>query len=97
MIFRDQWSINFYYCVNTRDEIMHFDEFKKLEKQNHKFYMHLICADEEGFLKTTDIPDVQTKEIYIFGPKAIRRSLLKQFRDLHITKKQIHYEDFEFL
>jgi predicted ferric reductase len=94
---QDQWNIDFYYCVNTRDEVIHYDEFKKLENQLHKFHTHVIAADEKGFLKAADIPHVYAKEIYICGPKEMRRSLLKQFRDLHIPKKQIHYEDFDFL
>lgn len=90
-------NIDFYYCVNKKNEIAHYEEFKIFESQNEKFHIHLVIVELDGFLKASDIPNIQDKEIYICGPKGMRAALLKEFKNLKIPNKYIHYEDFDFL
>ncbi len=85
-----------YYCVNSREEAIYIKKFKKLENKLPGFSFHLTCADREGFLSANEINDVKGREIFICGPKEMRQSLLKEFQELQIPGKSIHFEDFDF-
>ncbi len=91
----DGLKVDMYYCVNSSKEAVHLSDFKELESENFK--LHLISADETGFLKAADIKDLQNCSIFICGPKGLRQSLLKGFKEIGIPKGLIYYEDFEFV
>lgn len=87
--------IDLYYCVNSRDEALFYDEFKSLCNKYKGFNLHLISADTEGFLNTEQI-DVVDRDIFICGPKAMRKKLIHDFLKQNVSKKNIQYEDFVF-
>lgn len=84
-----------YYCVNKRNDAVHLPVFKELESDD--FHVHLICADETGFLQAKNIENLNDRDIYICGPKGMRRSLLNGFDKLKISRDRIQYEDFDFI
>jgi predicted ferric reductase len=84
-----------YYCVNTKNDAVNLHDFKVLESDGFK--IHLICADTDGFLKAKDIENLNEREIYICGPKGMRKSLLKGLDKQGVKKDRIHYEDFDFI
>ena len=90
-------EIDFYYCVNNKSEAFHLHEFEKLEKATPNFHVNLFCSDKTGFLKGSDIKEVNDKSLFICGPKAMRNGLLKDFKTLNVPKDNIIYEDFDFL
>ncbi len=89
-------NINLYYCVNTEKEATHLYLFKELENQMETFRVNLIRADVEGFFDPGEILRVSEKEIFICGPREMRKSLLPELAKLGVPKKSIHFEDFDF-
>jgi predicted ferric reductase len=85
-----------YYCVDSREEAIHVEKFKELENKLPGFSLHLSCADRDGFLSAGEIHGLKGREIFICGPKEMRQSLLKEFRELQIPDNCIHFEDFDF-
>jgi predicted ferric reductase len=90
------FNAELYYCVNSEEEAIHVEKFKELESTISGFSFHLTCADREGFLSVKEIQDFKGREIFICGPKEMRQSLLKEFRQLQVPGKNIHFEDFDF-
>lgn len=88
---------DFYYCVNTVDEAVYAEQFRNAESDNPGFRFHLVCADEVGYLDVTRIPDLNQRDIFICGPRAMRTYLLKDFKGLKVDRNKIHYEDFDFM
>ncbi|REL37741.1 hypothetical protein DYD21_08140 [Rhodohalobacter sp. SW132] len=93
---RTDLNINLYYCVNTEKEATHLHIFKELEIQMESFRVNLIRADVEGFFVPGDIHGISDKDVYICGPKEMRKSLLPELTKLGVPKKSIHFEDFDF-
>lgn len=90
------FNTDLYYCVNSTEEAVHLKKFEELENQLNGFSFHLIRTDREGFLSANDIVDLNNREIFICGPKEMRQSLLKEFKELQVLGKNIHFEDFDF-
>jgi len=93
----DDFDTDLYYCVNSLDEATHIEQFRMLENRLPGFTFHLSCTDRDGFLSAKEIDNIKKREIFICGPKEMRISLLKEFRELHIPDEVIHYEDFDFI
>lgn len=91
------FNTDFYYCVDSRKEAIHLQTFGKLENTLAGFTLHLNCADRKGFLSADEIEDIAGREIFICGPKEMRQSLLKGFRNLQVPDKKVHFEDFDFI
>jgi len=89
-------TIDLYYCVNTEKEAAHLHVFKDLEKQMESFKVNLIRADVEGFFKTGEIPRASEKDFFICGPKEMRKAILPELKKLGVSKKSVHFEDFDF-
>jgi len=85
-----------YYCVNSKNEAVYLNEFKEFEKQATGFNVRLVCADRQGFLDASDIPDLKQKAVYICGPKLMRKKLLSELKKMNVPVENIHYEDFDF-
>lgn len=69
------FNVDLYYCVNTEKEATHLHVFKGLEKQMESFRVNLIRVDVEGFIKPGEIPRISEKEIFICGPREMRKDL----------------------
>ncbi|WP_029038449.1 ferredoxin reductase family protein [Salinimicrobium xinjiangense] len=85
-----------YYCVKNVNSATHMEVFMNLEKRLPGFHVQVISEEQNGFFKAGDLPEIQKKEIFICGPKNMRKAILKQLNQLKVPKKQIHFEDFDF-
>lgn len=85
-----------YYCVNTEKDATHLQLFRDLEERMEGFSMNLLRADVEGFMDPAKIQEVSEKEIFICGPKEMRKDLLPKLRNQGVPEHSIHYEDFDF-
>ncbi len=91
------FNTDLYYCVNSQEEVIYRQKFEAFEHKVDGFSFHLIRADREGFLSARDMVDLSNREIFICGPKEMRRSLLKELKKLQFPKQNIHFEDFDFV
>ncbi len=90
------FEIDLYYCVNSATDALHLQEFEELEQQLPGFHVHLVRADQEGLLQAADIHGITQKDIFICGPKAMCRVLLKQMHALQVADENIYFENFDF-
>lgn len=91
------FETDFYYCVDSKEEAIYLQTFKDLENKRSGFTLHLNCTDREGFLSADEIDHIDSRDIFICGPREMRESLLKGFRKNHVPKNKIHFEDFDFI
>lgn len=89
-------KVDLYYCLNHSSEATHTFVFQELHKVMPTFRLQLICSDLEGFIKMQNIEDIETEDIFICGPKEMRKALLLESNKMNIKRKNIHYEDFDF-
>lgn len=89
--------VDIFYCVNHPLEATHTSVFQELQKVMPSAHMHLICSDVQGFIKMGDVENIVTKDIFICGPREMRKALFSESKKLNISRKNIHYEDFDFV
>lgn len=94
---RNDLKLDIFYCMNHSSEATHTSVFQDLQKVIPSVRMHLICGDEQGFMKLSDIEGIAEKDLFICGPKEMRKALLSESRKLRINRTNIHYEDFDFV
>lgn len=90
-------KVDFYYCVNTGSEAAYIERFEKLSSTMAGFKHYLIRADREGFINIDNIPEIENREIFICGPRALRAYILKKLKTRKLPKDRIHFEDFDFV
>ena len=56
----------------------------------------LVCSEEQGHLRATDIGNLDDKDIFMCGPRGFTTDLQRQFLQLGVAGDRIHFEDFEF-
>lgn len=95
--FPENLRVSFYYCVENKNDATYIDEFKSFEIQNPDFKIHLICANETGFLSADKIELTERSDIFICGPKQMRLDLKKGLKNRGVNSQKIHFEDFDFI
>ncbi|MGM0934937.1 MAG: ferredoxin reductase family protein [Bacteroidota bacterium] len=89
-------KVDIFYCVNHSSEATQASVFQELQKVMPSAHLRLIIRDVQGFVKLSDVEDIAMKDIFICGPREMRKALLLDSRKLNINRKNIHYEDFDF-
>jgi predicted ferric reductase len=86
----------FYYCVHSRSDAVQYQEFEKIAARRGHLQVALVCSEERGRLRATDIDNLDDKDIFMCGPKSFTNDLQRQFLQLGVAGDRIHFEDFEF-
>lgn len=89
-------TVDIYYCVNYPSEATHSAVFEELQKVMPSVRFNLICSDVQGFIKLGNIENIDIKCIFLCGPKEMRKALISESKSLNISRKSIHFEDFNF-
>jgi len=94
-------KVSLFYCVHNKADAIFLDEFKDISSKNPNFNFFFFCSEQKNRL---DISKVQEKietlkdcSILMCGPKRMTNDLTKQFLNLGLNRKNIIFEDFEFL
>lgn len=94
-------KIDLFYCVHSEKDAFCLDDFLKMEKENPNFRFFLFNSEKKQRISADQIlqktGELQKSGILMCGPKRMTRDLLKQFLNLRIKRKDILFEDFEFL
>ncbi len=85
-----------YYCVRSRGDAVQYEEFQRIAIHANTLSVALICSEEQGHLRATDLGELRDKDIFMCGPKRFTSDLRAQFRSLGVPVERIHFEDFEF-
>lgn len=89
-------QVTFYYCVHSRGDAVHYEEFLRLAAQMDQLQVVLVCSEEQGHLRAADVGDLQGRDLFLCGPKRFTSDLQRQFLKLGVPRERIHFEDFEF-
>jgi len=92
--------VTLYYAVNTEDELLEFDLFKSIEKENHNFRVIPWIKDKNGYLDVKAIKEhsgsLKNKDFYICGPPGMKGALATGLENAGVKLDQIIMEDFSF-
>lgn len=88
-------KVELYYCVKRLPEATHLYIFKELEKRMPDFHVQVICEKYDGYFEACGVSGIREKEIFICGPRQMRKAVLKELKYLRVSKKQIHFEEFD--
>ena len=93
-------AIDFFYTVREPEEVLYLEEINEAAARYPNFRLHLIYSNKDGRLSAENIVassgTVEHKEIYLCGPLALIESLRKQFIELGVPARRIHFEEFNF-
>ena len=93
-------SVDFYYCVEHRDEAHFLDEFRAIAADRPDFRVVVVPRDEAGFLTAERIAeesgDLSSRAVLICGPPAMIENLRSQLTAAGMPAEQIHAEEFGF-
>ncbi|WP_029034192.1 ferredoxin reductase family protein [Salinimicrobium terrae] len=89
-------KVELYYCVKNIAAAIHLSTFEALEKKMPGFHVEVISEEINGYFKPSEHPEIHTKEIFICGPKSMRKTICKELRALKVPKAKIHSEEFDF-
>ena len=90
------YQATFYYCVHSQSDAVQFQEFERIAAQRVNLQVALVCSEEQGHLRATDVGNLDDKDIFMCGPKSFTTDLQRQFVQLGVDDDRIHFEDFEF-
>ncbi|NNU75167.1 ferredoxin reductase family protein [Clostridium estertheticum] len=95
----EDYSIDFFYAFNNKEEGAYIEEIMKLPKRNN-LRVHLLNSKEEGFLSGEKIIKYVNKtdpvDVYFCGPKPMREILKKQLKENQLNIIDFHYDNFQF-
>ncbi len=88
-------KITLYYSVRNKDEAVHLEFFKALDRQHENFHFVLSESDTDGFLSVDDLDLSDNPHVMLCGPVPMAKALKKQFKktDAH---RSLTYEAFSF-
>ena len=94
------YKIDLYYCVNNKNEVIYYDEFKKISFENNNFKLIPVYSDVNGRLNINTIEhwsgDILKKDFFICGPSGMMKSVRSLLLARGIPDKSIHSEEFTY-
>lgn len=88
-------SITLYYSVRRKEEAVHLDYLRSLEKRWDHFTLHFTESDRDGFLSVEDIDLGANPSVFMCGPIPMARALKKGFKKTDEYRTLV-YEAFSF-
>lgn len=94
-------AVNLFYCVRSSNEAPHLPEIERLAREKSNLNLHVIQSTEGGRLSADRIAATVQKELGLCkfaycGPVTLRRALQAGLRQHGVSRRQFHYEEFEF-
>jgi predicted ferric reductase len=94
-------DVDFYYTVRHPEEALFLDEISAAAERNPKLRAHVRFSATEGSLTLDHIlqniqGNLADYHVYLCGPLPMIQSFETKFLELGLTRKQIHYEEFNF-
>jgi len=94
-------EVTLFYCVHKKSDAIFLDEFHDISQKLQNFNFSFFCSEESNRLNAIKVQEkvgkLKDSTILMCGPKRMTNDLTKQLIDLGINRKNIIFEDFEFL
>ncbi len=90
-------NIALYYCVNSPEEAIFWEELKKIMQRIPFFTAIPFYSKEQGRITASFIAEKQNvaqSQIFLCGPVPMMRSLRQQFQQLGVKSQNLHSEEF---
>ena len=95
-----EYEIDFYYAMEHGHQGFFLDEFFAIADRNPKMRVIPIRKDRLGYVTAADIEGVSKpladNDILICGPPPMIHNLERQFLEMGVPRRQIHFELFGF-
>lgn len=88
-------NITLYYSVRQKEEAVHLDHLKALDKQWSNFTLHFTESDQDGLLSVEKLDLAKRPTVFMCGPVPMAKALKKQFKQTDQHRALI-YEAFSF-
>ena len=93
--------IDLYYSVANKEELIFLDELRWIAGRNKNFRVFPWHSKEDGYISALKIKELsdglEDTDIFICGPLSLMRALTKQFINVGVDKRDIHFEEFSLL
>lgn len=94
-------TIDFYYAVRHRDEVLFYNELETAGVKHKNLKVHFRFSAIGGHLTMDEIVrnaggDVSTHHVYMCGPLSMLQAFEKKFLALGVPRDHIHFEEFSF-
>jgi predicted ferric reductase len=94
-------TIDLYYTVRHRDEALFLDEIEEAAKKNPGLNVHICFSASDGSLTVDELlenagGDLHDHDIYMCGPLPMLQAFSRQFKELAVPTRQVHFEEFNF-
>ncbi len=98
---KSDFAIDFYHSVRSNEEALFRDEFIAASRKFPGFRAMTHITSRDGSLTMSRIVDntngdIQNRDIYMCGPFGMVLSFRKQFMQMGVRARQIHFEEFNF-
>lgn len=101
---RLKFDIALIVSASFKDELVYFEEFKRIEKENQRIKVVSTLTKEKvpGFehvrinksLIVKHVPEYKKAEFFVVGPEAFEAAMLALLRQMRIAKENIFSENF---
>ncbi|UZH54214.1 ferric reductase-like transmembrane domain-containing protein [Salinimicrobium tongyeongense] len=88
--------VNLYYCVKNFAAANQLSTFEALEKKMPHFHLKVISRETGDYFHAKDHPEIMHSDIFICGPKRMRKTICKELKSLKVPAASIHTEEFDF-
>lgn len=94
-------AVDLFYIVNSENDLVGLDAFKKLALDNPQFKLNVYIADKNGRFDLEKlkkfINDLNACHFYICGPAGMMKYFVSALRQAGVPKKNINLEAFQML
>jgi predicted ferric reductase len=96
----NKYDVDLYYSVKEEREAVYLNSLQEISQKNNNFKFNLWNTKDKGYINGGLISNMSSgldsKDIFLCGPKLFMESLKDQFVSLGVDIKKIHYENFSF-
>jgi predicted ferric reductase len=92
-------EVDLYWSVKDASEAVYEQELRIRQEKNPTFRFHPWISDEQGFLTAKELGDkdhLSDCDVLICGPAGLRDALIDQLKEMGVSKRRVHFEEFSF-
>lgn len=99
----EKWrgEISLFYCIHRAKDALFIEDLEHIQSMKSGFRIHLFCSEKNQRLTIEQIQNLagslKDKDIFMCGPRKLTHCFSKELKKKGVCRKNIHFEDFEFI
>jgi predicted ferric reductase len=92
-------EVDLYWSVKDASEAVYDQELRERQEKNSAFRYHPWHSDKQGFLTAKELgneAELSNCDVLICGPSGLRDALIGQLKEMGVSKRRVHFEEFSF-